>query len=156
MAVNELFPSGSSEGTRGIVMASRTWRQGLLTIPGISVALLPKLACPFCWPLYAGIVSSIALGFLISPKYLLPFTIAFLMLTLGVLAFRAKQRGGYRPFLLGLVGSAAILIGKFDLESKRATYTGIVVLVVASAWSICSRKIVQPCCCKEPSINSAT
>ena len=137
-------------------MASRTWRQGLLTIPGISVALLPKLACPFCWPLYAGIVSSLGLGFLISPKYLLPFTIAFLMLTLGVLAFRAKQRGGYKPFLLGLVGSAAILIGKFDLESKQVTYTGIIVLVVASAWSIWSRKIVQPCCCKEPSIKSTT
>src|SRR6185436_814844 len=37
---------------------SRLWRQALLTIPGIGVALLPKLACPLCWPAYAGILSS--------------------------------------------------------------------------------------------------
>jgi len=29
-------------------MAGRTWRQGVLAIPGIGVALLPKLACPLC------------------------------------------------------------------------------------------------------------
>jgi hypothetical protein len=42
------------------------------------------------------------------------------------------------------------------LESKRATYTGIVVLVVASAWSICSRQTVKSCSCKEPSMKSTT
>jgi hypothetical protein len=76
-------------------MSARTWRQGLLTIPGIGVALLPKLACPLCWPLYAGIVSSLGLGFLISTTYLLPLTIGFLSLTVAVLAFQAKQRRGY-------------------------------------------------------------
>src|SRR4029077_2510005 len=98
-------------------MAART-KQVWLTVPGIGVALLPKLACPLCWPLYAGIVSSLCLGFLISTKYLLLFTIASLMLTLRVLAFRVKQRRGYGPFVLGIVGSAAVLIGKFDLESN--------------------------------------
>ena len=39
-------------------------RQTLLAMPGIVVALLPKLFCPLCWPLYAGVVSSIGLGFL--------------------------------------------------------------------------------------------
>jgi mercuric ion transport protein len=73
-------------------MAVRIWRQGLLTLPGIGVALLPKLACPLCWPLYAGIVSSLGLGFLISTAYLLPVTAAFLLFTLGILAFRANRR----------------------------------------------------------------
>lgn len=50
----------------------RAWKQSALTIPGIGVALLPKLICPLCWPLYAGIVSSVGLGFLIGTAYLLP------------------------------------------------------------------------------------
>jgi mercuric ion transport protein len=147
--LDELSYALRSEWKRGIVMAGRTWRPGLLMIPGISVALLPKLACPLCWPLYAGIMSSVGLGFLISTKYLLPLTIAFLMLTIGVLAFRAKQRRGYGPLVLAIVGSATVLIGKFDLGSNQTTYTGIVVLVLASAWSVCTRPTVESCSCKD-------
>src|SRR6266571_6095721 len=88
------------------------------TIPGIGVALLPKLLCPLCWPLYAGIVSSVGLGFLIGTAYLLPITSAFLALTLAVLGLGAKQRHGYGPFVTGVVASAGVLIGKFFLESS--------------------------------------
>src|SRR5205807_8602062 len=102
----------------------RAWKQTALTVPGISVALLPKLFCPLCWPLYAGIVSSIGLGFLIGTAYLLPITSGFLVLTLAVLGFRASQRRGYRPLLAGAVGSGAVLIGKFYLESNPIIYGG--------------------------------
>jgi len=109
-----------------IAMARRIWRKGWLTAPGISVALLPKLACPLCWPFYSGIVSSVGLGFLISTKYLLPLTVALLIFTLGVLAYHGKQRGRHGPFALGIVGAGAVLIGKFDLQSNWVTFTGIV------------------------------
>ena len=102
-------------------------------MPGIVVALLPKLFCPLCWPLYAGVVSSIGLGFLIGTTYLPPITGAFLILTLRVLGFRATPRRGYGPLLLG-VGSIAILIGKFYLESKPLMYGGASFLAVASVF----------------------
>jgi hypothetical protein len=127
-------------------MAGRRWKDGLLTVPGIGIALLPKLACPFCWPLYAGIVSSLGLGFLISSAYLLPLTIAFLALTLSVLAFRAKERRGYGPFVLGVAASAAILFGKFYLDLNSVTYFGIAVLVAASAWNAWPRRVVKCGC----------
>src|SRR5216684_2923410 len=106
----------------------RAWNQSALTIPGIGVALLPKLICPLCWPLYAGIVSSVGLGFLIGTAYLLPITSAFLILTLAVLGLRAKQRQGYGPFVAGVVASTAVLMGKFFLESNPIMYTGVGVL----------------------------
>ena len=134
-----------------IVMARRVWRKGLLTAPGISVALLPKLVCPLCWPFYSGIVSSVGLGFLISRKYLLPLTIALLILALGVLAYHAKQCRRYGPFALGIVGAGAVLIGKFDLESTLVTYTGIVVLVVASAWNMWPLPAVESSSCNSES-----
>ena len=111
-------------------------RAGWLTAPGIGVALLPKLACPLCWPMYSAIVSSVGLGFLISAKYLMPLTIAFMILTLGALAWHAKQRRGYGPFVMGIAGAVTILIAKFGLESNPITFTGIAVLVAASAWNI--------------------
>jgi mercuric ion transport protein len=86
---------------------TRAWRQTFLAMPGIGVAMLPKLLCPMCWPLYAGIVSSLGLGFLIGTVYLLPITSAFLILTVAVLGFRARQRRGFGPFLIGLVASGA-------------------------------------------------
>ena len=113
----------------------RTWKQSLLTMPGIGVALLPKLICPLCWPFYAGIVSSIGLGFLIGTTYLLPITSASLALTLAVLSFRAKQRRGYGPLWLGLTASAVVLLGKFYFESPRTAYAGVAVLVAAAVWN---------------------
>ena len=119
---------------------TRTWKQGLLAMPGIGVALLPKLFCPLCWPLYAGVVSSVGLGFLVGTTYLIPITSVFLILTLAVLAFRARQRRGFGPFLIGLVASAAVLIGKFYLESNALVYGGVGLLVVASLWNAFPRR----------------
>jgi hypothetical protein len=91
---------------------NRTWRQGLLALPSVGVSILPKLACPACWPAYAGLLSSVGLGFLISTVYLLPLTAAFLLLAVAALAFRANKRRGYGPFAVGLVAGSGVLLGK--------------------------------------------
>lgn len=114
---------------------SRNRKQGLLALPGIGAAMLPKLACPVCWPAYAGLLSSIGLGFLISAAYLLPLTIAFLTLTLATLAYSAKDRRGFGPFLLGLFAAIGILLGKFLWESNAAVYSSVGALVVTSLWN---------------------
>jgi mercuric ion transport protein len=134
---------------------TRTWRRTFLAMPGIGVAMLPKLLCPMCWPLYAGIVSSAGLGFLVGTAYLLPITSAFLILTVAVLGFRARQRRGFGPFLIGLVASAAVLIGKFYLESNSITYSGVGLLMAASVWNGWSRhpsKAVCPSCTPDTTV----
>lgn len=110
-------------------------KQGLLALPSVGFSLLPKLACPACWPAYAGLLSSVGLGFLISTAYLLPLTAAFLFLTVAALLFRANKRRGYGPFVLGLVAGSAVLLGKFAWESKLAMYSALGLLVVASLWN---------------------
>lgn len=124
----------------------RTWKESVLAVPGIGVALLPKLMCPICWPLYAGIVSSMGLGFLVGTAYLLPITVAFLFLTLAVLAFRARQRRGYGPLAVGVIGSVAVVIGKFSLESNPIMYGGVSLLVLASGWNAWPRRVIQSVC----------
>src|SRR6266852_2291161 len=106
-------------------MTSSTWKHTLLMVPAVGASLLPKLICPMCWPAYAGIVSSLGLGFLIGTTYLLPVTAAFLVVSAGALAFRAPQRRGYAPFWTGVFATLVVLVGKFEFESVVAAYTGI-------------------------------
>ena len=110
-------------------------KQGLLALPSVGISMLPKLACPACWPAYAGLLSSVGLGFLISTVYLLPLTGVFLFLAVAALLFRASKRRGYGPFVLGLVAGSAVLLGKFAWESKLTMYSALGLLVVASLWN---------------------
>lgn len=115
--------------------ATGGWRLGLATLPGIGAAVLPKVACPACWPAYAGFASAVGLGFLLDTTYLLPLTVAFLALAAGALAFRASRRRGYGPFAVGLAGAAIVLVGKFSYDSDPGMYAGLALLVAASLWN---------------------
>ena len=116
-------------------MTARTWKQGLLAIPGIGVSLLPKVACPLCWPAYAGLASSLGLGFLLSATYLLPLTVGFLLFALAALGYGARQGRGYGPLMLSLAGSGVVLVTKFVVEIKAGVYAGIAILILASLWN---------------------
>jgi len=128
----------------GISVSDRTHpnriKAHLLLVPAISFALLPNLACPACWPAYAGLLSACGLGFLIRREYLLPLTAMFLAFALGGLWYRAKVRRGYWPLCLGLIAAGGILAGKFWLESGLLFYAGLLSLVGASIWNTWSRK----------------
>ena len=134
---------------------SRIWKQGLLALPGVGASLLPKVACPLCWPAYAGLLSSVGLGFLISAAYLLPLTAVLLILALAAMAFRANSRHGYGPFLIGLVAAASVLLGKFAWESNPTRYSAVGLLVIASIWNAWPRHTTSgsaaicPCCYQE-------
>jgi len=116
------------------------WRSGLAVLPGLGAALLPKVACPACWPAYAGLLSSLGLGFLLDGAWLLPLTAAFLMVAVGALAFRARGRRGYGPFGLGVIASGLVLLGKFAFEADSAMFGGIGLLVGASLWNSWPRR----------------
>ena len=122
--------STSSHGTsRG------RWQSSVAMVPAVGMSLLPKLACPACWPAYAGLMSSVGLGFWVDTTYLLPLTGVFLALAVGALAFRAPRRRGYRPFALGLLAACVVLVGKFAFDSDAAMYGGLAMLIGASLWN---------------------
>jgi hypothetical protein len=118
----------------------------LAILPAIGVAMLPKLACPACWPAYAGLLSSIGLGFLTQAAYLFPLTIVFLAVAVGALGFRARSRHGYGPFSVGLVAAVVVIVGKFLFESDPAMYGGIALLIGASVWNTWPRRKTNSSC----------
>jgi len=123
-----------------------SWRNSLGAMSGATLlAFLTRLLCPACWPAYAGLLSSMGLGFLLKTTWLLPLTMITLVFVMASLAFRARARRGYGPFILGLLGSGALLIGQFVFTSGTAMSEwgidgGAVLLVVASVWNGWSRK----------------
>jgi hypothetical protein len=104
-------------------------------LPAVGVAMLPNLACPACWPAYAGLLGSIGLGFLVQTTYLFPITAVFLALGVATLGYRARSRRGYGPLVAGLAAAAIVVAGKFFFQSDRAMYVGIALLISASAWN---------------------
>lgn len=125
---------------------SRSWKTDMLATPGVGLSLLPKIACPACWPAYAGLLSSLGLGFMVpNAAYLLPLTAIFLLIAVGTLALRARKRRGYGPFAIGVVAIGLILFGKFFLVSDPMFYIGLELLILASAWN--SWPVASRCKC---------
>ena len=122
------------------------WTRALSVLPGAGLTLLPIGTCPACWPVYAGVLSSLGLGFLLSSAYLLPATVAFLAFALGTLAYGARSRRGYAPFAVGVLASTLALFGKFGLSSDPVLYAGLALLVGASIWNAWPRKAATTGC----------
>lgn len=119
-----------------MVDLARTGRRWTLaTVPGFVVSLLPGVACPGCWPVYAGVLSALGLGALLDRVWLLPIAVVALALAVFGLAFRAPQRRGYAPAAVGAIAGVGVLIGKFALEDDAITYAGAITLGIASVWN---------------------
>jgi hypothetical protein len=116
------------------------WARALAVLPAVGVALLPKVACPACWPAYAGLLSSVGLGFLLEGPTLFALTSVFLAAALLALGLRARQRHGYAPLAVGAVAAAMLLAGKFAFGSDPALYLGVALLVAASLWNSWPRR----------------
>jgi len=124
------------------------YRMNVAVIPSIGSALLPKLACPTCWPAYAGLLSSMGLGFFDYTPYLIPMTLIFIVIALLSMAYKANNRRGYPPLFLGFAASATIIFGKFYLDSDSTMYGGIVLLVIASLWNTWPKKLMSDTTCQ--------
>ncbi len=103
-------------------------------IPAAGLAALPF--CPACYPMYAGIFTSLGLTPLSHTGVQATLTLAFLAVSLAALVFRARARHGYAPLAAGCIASLVVLIGKFGLGIDAMTYSGIAVLVFASVWNV--------------------
>ena len=106
-----------------------------VAVPGIGGSLLATLACPLCWPMYAGVLAALGVGGVTYSTLALPLGVGFLVLAVASLWYRASQRRGYRPLLLGIAGAGLLLAGELAIGSEVVTFSGVGVLIVASVWN---------------------
>ncbi len=131
---------GSSRGLPGI------WRT-IVSLPGAGAALLPMAVCPACLPAYLGFLSAAGLGFLLQTKYLLPLMAGFLAMALAALAYKARQRRGFGPLIMGTCAAILIMTSRFVLLSDSAVYLGICLLLTASVWNAWPRRRMNITAC---------
>jgi mercuric ion transport protein len=108
--------------------------------PAVGVALLPKLACPACWPAYAALVSSMGLGFLIDSQYLFWLTTLVMVVAVLALGYRAGTRHGFGPMIVGLVSGGTLLAGKFLWDLTWLSYAGVAGLMASAVWNSWPRR----------------
>lgn len=71
-------------------------------------------------------------------------TIAALLVSVGLLAYRAKRRRGYNPFWTGFAAATFIVMGKFVYDIPLLFYNGLVLLIAASLWNSWPKKVQKP------------
>jgi mercuric ion transport protein len=120
-------------------------REALVALPVVGTAVLPKIVCPFCWPAYTGLLSSLGLGFIDYTPYLFPLTVGFLVVAVATLGYGAKTHRG--SLLLGLLGAVMIIMGKFLLASDWTLYGGLALLFGASLWNAWPARRADSCTC---------
>lgn len=111
------------------------WIRKILPLPGVGIALLPKLICPACWPAYAALLSSVGLGFLVPSSNLFMLTVVSLALALGAIALKAPTRRRSGVLVLGTIAAVSIVFAKFVFNSGVVLHAGVFVLIGASAWN---------------------
>jgi hypothetical protein len=120
--------------------------QFLAVIPTVFVAVVSHfVACPACWPLVGGLISVLGLTSLLETRLMLPLFVGCLLLAIAPLALQARHH--LQPFILGLIASAFVLVGKFLLNATAVTVAGIAVLVAAYVWSYRARRATSADAC---------
>jgi hypothetical protein len=121
--------------------------QFLAAIPAVFLAVVSHfMACPACWPLVGGVISALGLTSLLETRLMLPLFVGCLLLAISPLALQARHH--LQPFILALIASAFVLVGKFLLNATAVTVAGIAVVVAAYVWSYRARRaIYADACC---------
>ncbi len=139
-ALQETRSKGSPPVAKARLLSS------LAVVPGTIAAFLPALSCPACWPAYAGLLSSLGIGFMWNGKYLLPITVLLLGVALAALAHRARERKGYGPLVVGSIGSVALLVAKFLVHRPWVAGAAAGLILFASVWNAWPQRIAPRSC----------
>ena len=120
-------------------MRKRNPLRWLSSTDGVLALLAPKGLCPICVAASGGVLSSIGLGFLAVNsviQWVLPVALA-----LGLLGLFFASRAHRRWWVLGtgVVGSA-VLYGGWLVTSAHILYSGMAMLLAASAFNFWSQR----------------
>lgn len=112
-----------------------SWKKIIATVPAVGAVFIPGITCPACWPAYAGLLSSLGLGFVNYTPYLVPIVSGLVLIALYSLFYNAQMRRGYKPFLIGLTGAILLILGRFVFSSALLLYSGVLLFIVSSIWN---------------------
>jgi hypothetical protein len=108
-------------------------RRDLPLLPVIALALLPN--CPLCVMAWCGIVCSLEGRSWVIQVWGTPLAVGLLSVPIGAVVVRALHSRNWRPCLVAVLGSGALVAGKCVNGAWPVVYGGVGLLIVASVWS---------------------
>jgi hypothetical protein len=117
--------------------------RALLVIPAAVLPLLPSATCPVCIAAYAGVLSSLGLGFVFNDRVQRPLILIMLSLCLASVTWTARRHRRSGLAVVALLGALAIIAGRVVWDAGILTYTGVGLLVIASVWNLVLRRAPQ-------------
>ena len=84
------------------------------------------------------------LAFLLKTTCLLPLTLVALTTAVGALGYRASQRHGRGPVVVGALSAVLLIVGRFAVSFDLLMYVGVGLLISASVWNSWPKKQPTP------------
>ena len=125
----------------------RSQKRGLvgatLTLPAAVLPLLPSFTCPVCLAAYAGVLSTLGLGFVLTEGVLAPLIVAFLFVGIASVAWTTRSHRRAGPLSMIVAGSGAVVAGRLVWSTPAVLYVGIALVVAASLWNLWLKRPVR-------------
>lgn len=130
--------------TQGVSKVHKPKATLLSTIGSIGSAMTVGL-CPICIPAIGAFLFAIGLGFLVQESVLQPLLFLFIGITLfGLLWSYLKEHKRIAPFLLGIVLSIGLYVGRYEYigatENTLIMWGSIVGIMAVSFWNMRLKK----------------
>ena len=113
-----------------------SWLRSTASLPAAILPLLPSTTCPACVAAYAGVLSTLGLGILLTERALAPLIVEFLVLGLVSVAWATKSHRRYGPLRMTLLGSLAVVCGRLLWSLPAVLYAGVALLFGATLWNL--------------------
>jgi len=110
--------------------------RALASLPGALLPLVPSFSCPACVAAYAGVLSALGLGFLLTEQVLLPLIALSLVLGVASIAWTARAHGRRAPFILAINAALLIASGRFAWSLPLVVYIGAAGFLLAAGWNL--------------------
>lgn len=115
------------------------WLRAATSLPGAILPLLPSANCPLCLAAYAGVLSTLGLGFLFTERVLANLVPVFLAVGVASLAWSRRAHGRLWPLALAVVASVLIVCGRLIWTVPVLVYAGAPLFLAAALWNLTLR-----------------
>lgn len=112
------------------------WRDGVALLPSIGLAVASKFTCSLCVAAYAGVLSSVGVGFLGTAHGLTILSLILLAVGLASLAWSWRRHRHTGPLALNGVGAVFLLLGRLTWSLPPVLYAGAGLVLAASVWNL--------------------